>query len=144
MLDEKALRRPEWSEGEWIKLGDGGQWCLPKPTLREFRPVFSPDGGAKFAGASLKTFGAGHLSRLDDLLDTEPGVEQIEKVAALGADLIRRNYDLDDEQLGTLLPYVITEAGDLEEECHDMWQSICNVAAGVGRPKPIPSGSASE
>lgn len=144
MLDERALRKPEFTEGEWLKLGDGQSWCLPKPTLREFRPTFSADGGAKFDGMALKTFGDGHLTRLDDLMETDPGVEQIEKIASLGAILIRRNYSITDEQLGSLLTYVIGPDGDLTDECQAMWQALVNVAAGVGRPKVIPSGSASE
>lgn len=141
MLNERVLRKPEWTEGAWITLADGQSWCFPKPMLREFRPVFSADGLAKF-GASLNSFGPGYLARLDALMACEPGIEQIEMVATIGADLLRKNYDLDDDQLGSLLCYVMTDDGELEEDCHDMWQSICNVAAGVAG-KPMPAGSAS-
>jgi hypothetical protein len=139
MLDEVVLRRPEFVEGERITLGDGREWSFPRPMLREFRPSFSPDGGAKFGPTTFRTFGPGHLSRLDELFASDPGLGQIELVATMAAELLRRNYTLDDDQLGALLTYVQTEAGDLDEASQAMWQSLAGVVAGLS-PKNDTSG----
>jgi hypothetical protein len=142
MLDEKALRKPEWTEGDWITLGDGQPWSFPKPKLREWRPIFT-EGRAKFSPYSFPTHGAGYLLKLDELVNTEAGIEQIAKIATLGADLLRQNYSLDDEQLGVLLSFhLIEETGEPDETNRQMWRSICDCAAGLG-PKSTPAGSES-
>ena len=41
-LDEQSLRRPEFTEGRKVTLGDGQEWVFPQPHAILY-PVFGPD-----------------------------------------------------------------------------------------------------
>ncbi len=49
MLDEKALRKPGFSEGYRVTLADSQEWTLPKPKIR-FKPKVV-DGKVEVGGA---------------------------------------------------------------------------------------------
>lgn len=145
MLDEKALRRPEFSEDSVpVTLCDGQEWYLPVPP-GEFFPV-TLDGDLDICGG----FGPEYDAKLQALADAaerlaEAGAaaagEQYQAVnraiMALGIDLLLRNYGLTIEQVATLLRYRPRDRANVE-----MWQAIGRTARGiVDPPKPSRDGS---
>ena len=71
MLDEKALRKPGFSEGYRVTLADGQEWTLPKPKIR-FKPKVV-DGKVEVGGGP--SFGPEFDQQLDILfgvVDVEP------------------------------------------------------------------------
>ena len=145
MLDEAALRKEEWADGERIRRGDGQEWTFPRPMLREFRPTFSADGGANFPQTPFITFRPGYLLLLDELIASDKLARQIELIATMAAELLRRNYSLDDESLGKLLCFVHDEArdqedGKQEETNQEMWQALANVVSGMSSKNPTSDG----
>lgn len=147
MPDEKALRRPEFSEDSVpIRLCDGQEWYFPVPP-GEFFPV-TLDGDMACGGGlgpeyDRKLEALGDVSRR--LAEAGDGVAEVDYAAfnkalmALAIDLLRRNYDLDIGQVGTLLRYRPRDPATQE-----MWQAIARVAKGLADPpKPSRDGSGS-
>jgi hypothetical protein len=135
MLDERALRRPGFSEGPRIVLGDGQGWTLPRPWLRLY-PVRASDGGFTLGGGL--GYGADFDDLVDRLVDCEP--DDIPARLALqfqmAACLLCRNYDLADRDLRRLLAIDLADPA-----CEDRWARINQVL--LGRPpKPSADGSA--
>ena len=102
VLDERSLRRPGWTEGRWIVLGDGRRWCLPSL-------VFKPSLDIRATGAALSS----ECTTIPEL----PGYMKIWKEAgssggltaffirAIVSRMIRANYRIGDEEAGSLLPF---------------------------------------
>ena len=101
MLDERALRKPEFSEGDWAELADGQRWNFPRPRLR-FRPKFV-DGKVDVGGG--RTFGPEYDESLSLILGTKEA-EPFEVVTAkfdMAIRLLRSNYNLSDDEVCDLL-----------------------------------------
>lgn len=132
MLDEHALRQPEWKPGNPVKLADGQTWHIRKPRLR-LHPVFV----GQDAAIQTSLFGP----ELDPLVEIISGVAEVDAhiwISArftIVAKLLRENYELADADLFDLL--VI----DSEDEANrEMWKVLTGIARGEG-PKPMASTS---
>lgn len=132
MLDEKALRRPEFApESNPVVLDDGQTWYLPKPMV-SLRPQFS---GGKSAGlAARTTFGSeldGLLSKIDTSSEAEEYhlPEYVNDCMNVGAFLLLRNYDLTDDDLISLFAWRYGEDSDRSDT---MIAGIMNTARGRG------------
>ncbi|OJW18807.1 MAG: hypothetical protein BGO49_17440 [Planctomycetales bacterium 71-10] len=135
MLDERSLRRPGFSAGPEVTLGDGGRWSLPIPTLRLF-PIRGEDGRIAVGGGP--SFGAEFEALMDELsdCDLEDTPARLTIQFRMAALLLLRNYDLSDRDLRDLL---IIDAED--QECRERWQAINRAMTGRV-PKPSADGSA--
>ncbi len=131
MLDEKALRKPEFSLGTRVRLADGQEWTLPRPRLR-FNPRVTP------AGVTVESK-LGFGPEADHLLDILWGVVPADPVERLRArfeivvQLLAANYDLKPDDFASLL---ILEPGDPASE--NRWNEIGEAIAGQA-PKPSPA-----
>jgi hypothetical protein len=132
VLDEKSLRRPEWREGEWVTLGDGGRWCLPKPQLT-FYPTTGSDGVDRFDDGQYG-LDATYEARVEAFMQADQD-NALDTMLALALDLFRRNYTATPDVLRILFPW---RTGD--ESNAEMWRSIVDVAMGRA-PKPTAGGS---
>lgn len=126
MLDERALRRPGFTEGPGIVLGDGQEWVFPQPWLRLY-PVRGPEGGLTLGG------GLGYGADFDDLVDRLVDCDADDISARLSlqfqmaAGLLCRNYDLADRDLRRLLAIDLADP-----DCEERWGRINQVL--LGRP----------
>lgn len=102
MLDEKALRKPEFTEGFRIVLADGQSWSFPEAVFRLF-PVVDPSGTVSVGGR--RSYGKDHDQIIDALMGGED-VEEFERLRlrfSAAVSLISRNYDLTPEDMASLL-----------------------------------------
>jgi hypothetical protein len=133
MLDEKALRRPGFSEGYPVVLADGQAWTFPRPRLR-LRPKIV-DGQVEVAGG--RTFGPEFDSKLDVLFGSSD--EESDGWARLGVEfevltrLLMANYALADSDVGDLL---VMEPGDPDSD--ERWRQLEELVLGAA-PKPSPA-----
>ncbi len=135
MLDESALRRPDFSDGHRVILGDGQPWTLPRPWLRLY-PVRGPEGQITVGGGV--GFGAEFEALMDDLTASDPDdlTGRLAIQFRMAALLLTRNYRLTDRDLRELL---VVDASD--PACRERWAEINQVL--MGRPpKPSADGSA--
>lgn len=136
MLDERSLRRPTFTEGHQVALGDGQEWTFPKVVLR-LVPRLDPDGSIKVGEGP--PYGADYQVELNRLLDgcddtPEGRYREIEAMMQLAAKLLLRNYDLSFDQLSALLYY------DVDGSTAEMWRALDRVVVGLA-PKPSAVGS---
>lgn len=141
MLDEKALRRPDFTEGVRLKLADGQEWEIPRPVYQIF-PRFADDGSVTVH--SKVTFG-GEIDYFLDLDEAPEGTAIVDDIArrmSVMAKLLRRNYSLTNDDLGVLL-----SMNRRDPESAAMWLVIDRVLVGEmpdgpEAPKPSADGSA--
>jgi len=132
MLDERALRRPTFSEGYPVRLADGQEWVFPKPRIR-FRPRVGGDGRVEVAG------GAGFGPEFDSSIDVlygvveAEGIEQLRIKFEMAIRLLRANYELTDAEIGGLVVYEPADPAAVER-----WQELERVLLGMP-PKPSPA-----
>ena len=104
-----------------VTLADGQVWHLGRPWL-ELVPIFRD--GKPVDHARVLTCG----DELDFLLEliarAKPGPAQILAVMAVGAFLLRRNYDLEDDELNRLFVF----RGD--DDSQAMLRAIISTATG--------------
>lgn len=128
-LDEFQRRLPGFSEASvWIELADGQQWAFPKPWV-EIRGVFS--GGKPSVGAARTTHGPEFDEIVACLGQVETNEELIVATLMIGAFLLRKNYDLADEELEELFVFRFADES-LEAGSLAMVQAIADVALGRG------------
>jgi hypothetical protein len=137
LLDEHALRRPDWREGVPVTLWDGQEWTLPKPVVTGFYPRRNGDG--MLEPATGRDLGSAYDELLDQFFVTEDGYEAVKLSLNLAALLLLANYHLTDTDLRRLLYYALP-ADSRHEENQAMWETILAVATGRA-PKPTPVGS---
>jgi hypothetical protein len=126
MLDEKALRKPVFSEGHPVILADGQEWTLPKPRIR-FKPRIV-DGKVEIGGGP--SFGP----EFDDKLDILFGVAAADPVKfEVTVRLLATNYDLKPENFAEL---IVLEPDDPASD--ERWEQLCNAIMGIA-PKPSPA-----
>ena len=135
MLDEWALRRPGFTEGTRIVLGDGQLWTFPRPWLRLY-PVRAEDGQLTVGGGM--GFGALHDDLVDQLVDCEPGdtMGRLTLQFQMASALLAHNYELSDRNLRSLLAIDLADP-----ECESRWQQINQVLLN-SPPKHSADGSA--
>jgi hypothetical protein len=135
MLDEQALRRPGFTEGPRIVLGDGQSWTFPRPWLRLY-PVRAEDGHLTVGGGM--SFGAHYDELVDRLVDCDPGdtTGRLALQFQMAAALLDHNYTLSDRDLRRLLAIDLADP-----ECEPRWQQINHVLLG-SPPKASADGSA--
>jgi len=135
MLDEASLRRPEFSDGHRVILGDGQAWTLPRPWLRLY-PVRDANGQISVGGGV--GFGTEFEALVDELTAGDPDdlTGRLAIQFRMAALLLTRNYHLTDRDLRELL---VVDASD--PNCRERWAEINQVL--MGRPpKPSADGSA--
>lgn len=134
MLDERSLRRPGFTPGPEVTLGDGGRWFLPPPTLRLF-PIRGEDGRIEVGGGP--SFGSDYESLMDELADCDPSdaTARLTIQFRMATLLLLRNYDLTDRDLRDLL---LIDAED--DVCRERWRAI-NLAMTGRVPKLSADGS---
>jgi hypothetical protein len=109
-LTEIARRRPDFSEGEWLTLGDGHKWSFPE--VRAERTTHVGPGGTapgiiwRLGRPSCPESEAHYQAVLDRIQLSSK--EEIERRAfgigvEVGGALLRRNYTLTDDDLDHLL-----------------------------------------
>jgi hypothetical protein len=126
-LDEVALRKPGWAEGNRVRLGDGQEWSFPRPRIRMV-PRAGDDGritaGVK-AAASLGTEFEGWFDILMGVKESD-ALEEWEAKFGAAAKLLMLNYDLTVADLGDLLYW---ESGDPGSDAR--WFEIERAIRGV-------------
>jgi hypothetical protein len=131
MLDEKALRKPGFSEGPKVVLADGQAWTFPKPRLR-FKPRIV-DGKVEIGGGP--SFGPEFDDQIDILfgvIDADPA-ERLRVKFEVAVRLLAANYDLRPNQFSAL---IVLEPGDPASD--ERWEQLCNAIMGIA-PKPSPA-----
>ena len=89
MLDEQALRRPNFLTGPPVRLADGQAWTFPE---------------APAAGAS-GAFGPGYGAAVAAVREAEDEVGVLQAELALAMRLLHRNYDLRPSDFFRVLSY---------------------------------------
>jgi hypothetical protein len=133
MLDEKALRKPGFTEGRAVILADGQAWTFPRPRIR-LRPKFV-DGQVVIAGGQV--FGPEFDDKLNVLFGSSD--EESDGWARLGVEfelvvrLLGVNYDLAPVDFEELL---VMEPGDPDSD--ERWRQLEELILGAA-PKPLPA-----
>lgn len=133
MLDETAKRLPGFNEDESVPVtfGDDQDWYLPRPTF----DIFATFSGGKAAREVSCSFGPEFQALLKAVQDSDD--DFFPAVATLAADLLRRNYDISDDELPSLLRYRVGPDRPL-------WiGGVLSVANGNDAPKASGDGSGS-
>jgi hypothetical protein len=133
VLDEKALRRPDWKPGISVKLGDGQVWEMRKPRIRWYperrngKTKTRPCGSHEFGPESDELLGVffGDVESADWDFPTAR--------FELAIRLLEPNYALNPEHYRDLLWF---ERDNLDSD--EMWSAIGAVIAG-NAPKPMPA-----
>lgn len=135
MLDEKTLRRPEFSEGYRVPLEDGQEWHLPKSRIR-WSPRFGIDGKISIGG------GASFGPEFDDKMDViygiveADGAERLRTEFELAARLLLANYDLTPQNVSDLIVW------EPDNESNDeRWLQIKRAIRGMDPKKHLPDTS---
>lgn len=125
-LDEKSLRRPSWVEGDWVTLGDGQAWCLPRPRLR-LVPVVGQDG--QVSVQSKASYGAEINRTLDEIMDNESDDPMVGLLAQvrLTAVILSHQYQLTSRDLAQLVTLEFDDEGSML-----MWRRIGRHLLGKG------------
>lgn len=143
---EKASRRPNWVEGNWVVLADGESWSFPPPEVipgyqekalgmaREvvdsLLPLLNVDAIRRSGLAAT----AGDPSALLRTLGQMFAMYQI--VFRAGSALLKRNYDLADSYCDVLMPfnYQVADLADPLSKIHQTTPeilAICNAVAKI-------------
>lgn len=135
MIDERHCRKPGFTEGPKVVLGDGQAWTFPSPWLRLY-PQRGSDGNLTVGG------GLGYDADYDDLIDQMVECDPADTSTRLrlqfqmAAHLLGKNYDLDDRQLRRLLAIDLADP-----DCQSRWTQINQILMGRS-PKASADGSA--
>ena len=135
MTDERAKRKPRFDERNsvWIALADGARWAFPKPWLEVYTSFRE---GRAVSTYPVLTYGP----ELDELVDAigecHDNAALIIGAASLGAFLLRRHYDLSDEDLDRLFAVRVGDPSSWG------WaQAVIEVATGSGGSRSFRGGS---
>lgn len=138
MLDEKALRKPEYDDGISVVLTDGQPWVFPRPVVR-----------TRFAAHNDLGFEivvrAKGVPTYNDLYDrwaqsTTRG-EEIKAEFLLARALLMANYSITDEQFADLVQFPLNaDDDDADPEGFRIREQIIAVIRG-DTPKPSAVGA---
>lgn len=131
-LNELSLRKPEFTQGCQVVLGDGQTWTFPRAVLRWY-PAISPKGSVEVKRSP--PFGPEFQAKVDRLVELINGGDEVAneretQLIVLAGELLLRNYDLDEAAMERLLPYCNDEA------VVAMWGQLYDVILGRAAPKP--------
>jgi hypothetical protein len=135
MLDERAKRSLQFDErnSTWIDLADGGRWAFAKPWL-EVHAAFRD--GRAVASYPVLTYGP-ELDELVNAIDEcRDNAALLIGAASLGAYLLRRNYDLSDEELDQLFAFRVGDPSSW-----DWAKAVIGVATGTSGSRSFRVGS---
>lgn len=123
-LDERSLRRPEFDpQSVPIDFPGRGTWYLPRPRVTYRR---ERDEGGNQVTRRIRDFGPEYDSLVEAFNAAKTVEDTVTALFDLASDLIRRNYEIGDDDLYSLLVYEVdVSAGGLPEP----WDSIFRVAA---------------
>jgi hypothetical protein len=125
-IDEASRRREEFQEASApVVLADGQTWHIPKPFIAIF-PSFVD--GRAVNGFRHLTYGPDLDAHMGAIREEEEPIDRLLLVLTLGAYLLRRNYDLTDDELDELFVYRMDD-----EQSAEMVKAILDVAAGRGK-----------
>lgn len=133
MRPESECRKPEFSEGHGVTLGDGQEWTFPKPMFA-LLPFRKADGSIVLQRSA---FGAAYNAMYDRYIDAMAGESEDELLAfitlrvVLAIELLSRNYALTDEDLQELFIMNLDSP-----ECTTMCHAIDDVLQGKNPKKP--------
>lgn len=125
MLDEKALRKPGFTEGSKATLGDGQEWTLPEYVYC-FYPDYDENG--RIVATGQTSYGPDADADLEVWLgsaEVEP-IQRINAMMRVSAGLLLRNYDLDLPALRVLL-----KKSNSDEASREMWQGLTRAVLGL-------------
>ena len=146
MIDEKSRRKPDWVEGEWLTLGDGQDWCLPKPVLfarpTRYKRKFGGEKDARQLGRPIALDGDPYFSLMERVAESNDGNVTLELAFEMFVDLIGRNYTLTEDEAADLLPFVGDSDGEQDDDNAELWRDVLDVAMGRGK-KACPGGTGS-
>jgi hypothetical protein len=134
VLDEKALRKPGFTEGSRVTLGDGQEWTLPEYTYC-FYPDSDEDG--RIVASGRTSYGHDHDADLDVWLGSAE-VEPVDRISAqmrVVSNLLLQNYNLEMADLQVLL-----RKNNADEASRDTWAAITRAVLGLS-PKASAGGS---
>ena len=95
MIEEVALRRPDFLPGSPVRLADGRWWTLPDPPRPDARGAAAPGGWSGF--------GPDYAATVAAVGQAEDEAERRRAELALAICLLVRNYDLTADTLCALL-----------------------------------------
>jgi hypothetical protein len=135
VLDEASLRKPGFTEGPRIVLGDGQAWTFPRPRLRLY-PVRAAEG--RFTVGGAMGYGSNYADLVDQLVECDPGdtSARLALQFQMATSLLELNYTLSDRDFRRLLAIDLADP-----ECESRWAQINQVLLGHP-PKPLADGSA--
>ncbi len=128
---ELAARRPDWTEGTWIALSDGQEWNFPPTTAIPgydqvataaarvaLKSIMSLVAASPNTVKHVQNAIAGDPAKLVETIGHILGVHQVAYWA--GSTLLKRNYDLTDEDCDRLMPfnYQLADLADPESKLH--------------------------
>ncbi len=125
MLDEKALRKPGFTEGTRVTLADGQEWSIPE-YVYEFFPDYDESG--RIVASGRASFGAETDADLDVWLGSAE-VEPIDRIGAMmrvASNLLLKNYDLDMPALRSLL-----RKNSADEKSREVWDGLTRAVLGL-------------
>jgi hypothetical protein len=128
-IPEAARRRPEFdATGNWLTLGDGQDWCLPRPRVRFVRERTE-------VGFSTRVRFDPTFDALNARLDEERGEGFVRLALEIGEYLLLRNYDL---SLAEVQELIYWEAGG--PTGGPIMEAVLDTAMGFNTPKPSAAG----
>lgn len=131
---EAERRREEFAGGEPVRLADGQFWTVPRPRVR-IRPVRDEAGVMQLRG--LFTFGDAYDAKFQAFSAARTRSEEWTALLDLVFDLMKRNYDLTDDELTDLLSW------DVDDPAADeRMEQLGAIVAGQA-PKTSPGGTGS-
>jgi hypothetical protein len=137
MLDELALRRPDFLGGIPIRLADGQTWMFPVPV----RPNADPVGSLAETESVIALFGPEYLHTLRAVMEAQDEAERMMAELALAIDLLSRNYRLSPEMFRELLegPQVDADIRHMKNAFHSMATTHLRAAFDLDRDEPRPA-----
>jgi hypothetical protein len=127
VLDEKALRKPEFDDGISIVLTDGQEWVFPRPVVRT---RFSAHNDVGFQLVARVKGDPSYGALYESWINAETGLDSIKAEHALARALILNNYDLTDDQVSDLIQFSHKDDDDADPEGYRIREHILAVVRG--------------
>ncbi len=135
-IDEMARRRPDFLDGVPVRLADGQQWVLPKPKARF---AFAGDGYSVqlSCGPTITDEDRAYQAAYDaHNAATEADESTFRDIVSaqmrLAGALLRRNYQLSDDELSSLIVFAYDET---DAAYFEIKETVLSIALGRGAPK---------
>jgi hypothetical protein len=133
IFDEQAKRRPTFDPDSVPIELSGVVVYFPKPRIT-IRRTHGSNG--KSGGEALRSFGPDYDKLTEALIEAGGDGKSVHDFAValfdLAADLIRRNYDVTEDELDSLLSFDVAEWSRSDTGLPEPWNQIWEVARGIG------------